>query len=812
MANTSIAVARYIARGWRPVVVKPGGKVPLSKAWQNTTPKPDQFSENDNVGIRLGRTSGGLVDIDLDCPHARQLAGIEGLLWGLPAFGRAGDLPGHFLVNCGDAPDKVIQFGLSTGHGLPLPKDMVLELRANGQTVFPPSKYHRDDGNMQAVVWAAGAEPDTIPEMSWSELHLKAKALALLSVVLAAYPTRGNRDNVCMALAGTLVRIGIEPNIADSLVVRLAQIAGDDEADRRSGKALAASERISAGGEVTGLPSLIELLGLESCEKTIRKWLGFAKENSPLPEGGILVQQGDINGIIDKAEASLIAKCEPIYQRGGELIRVTRLDYEVDDEGINRKAGSIVLLPVRSGWLIQAMARSAPWGKIDSGRHQPIDPPEKYTLGLLSRAGEWRFPQLVGVAAAPTMAMDGRILQEPGFDRLSGLLLDIKAGAYPAVPPSPTMAEAEEALRFLLEPLRGFPFVDAISKAVAVAAILTGLIRPSMNTAPLHAFDAPTAGTGKSLLTSLVGIIATGCEPAAINQGKDNEEDEKRLGAALRSGDLVLQIDNCVRPIRGEFLCTMLTQSTVKVRILGLSELLTLPCRVLAMATGNNLEIAEDMTRRTVISRLDARMEQPETRSFNFDCLEEAHLQRPKLVVAGLTVLRAYVVAGRPGYLEPFGSFKDYDLVRGALTWLDMADPVASRAQLVMADPERAVLGEIMSLWRQTFVAKQFTVAGLNQVLSMSNSSAVSKMLELLQQLGNGKWDAPKIGRYFKKHRDRPIDGLILRGVMHSKLNNWWIEECDAVRIAAQPLEEMQRSGKNAGNNTEANLLGGSVG
>jgi hypothetical protein len=62
-------------------------------------------------------------------------------------------------------------------------------------------------------------------------------------------------------------------------------------------------------------------------------------------------------------------------------------------------------------------------------------------------------------------------------------------------------------------------------------------------------------------------------------------------------------------------------------------------------ATGNNLTIAGDLTRRVIMATLDANCERPEMRTFNVDARTEALTHRPELVAAALTVLRAWHVA-----------------------------------------------------------------------------------------------------------------------------------------------------------------------
>jgi hypothetical protein len=304
--------------------------------------------------------------------------------------------------------------------------------------------------------------------------------------------------------------------------------------------------------------------------------------------------------------------------------------------------------------------------------------------------------------------------------------VDILPGSFPSVPVSPTKDDAQTALARLEQPLRGFPFVDDAAKSVALSALLTAMIRMSLRTSPLHGFDAPTAGTGKSLVAEMVGLLATGFRPPALNQGKSDEEDEKRLSTILFAGDPVIHIDNCERDVTGDFLCSMLTQEIVQARILGLSERRILQSTSLVLASGNNLTFAGDTSRRAVVSRLDAGMERPDTRKFNFDCHEEVKAKRPELVVDALTVLRAYSVAGRPQALTPMGSFDDWEWVRGALVWLGRADPAETRSAIMESDPKKDELSEVMEIWKRTLGSEPSRRRWTKATATARSSSAIS--------------------------------------------------------------------------------------
>jgi len=75
----AVELARdYLRRGWQPVPIDRGQKMPRDKAWQSLAITEanveDYFSDDDNVGVQLGGRSGGLTDVDIDCAEALGLA------------------------------------------------------------------------------------------------------------------------------------------------------------------------------------------------------------------------------------------------------------------------------------------------------------------------------------------------------------------------------------------------------------------------------------------------------------------------------------------------------------------------------------------------------------------------------------------------------------------------------------------------------------------------------------------------------------------------------------------------------------------
>lgn len=502
--------------------------------------------------------------------------------------------------------------------------------------------------------------------------------------------------------------------------------------------------------------------------------------------GGIVMRGGDLPQIVDQAEAALLKL--PIYQRGGVLTRAIKLEKIRPGGAVRRDTGSTVLIPVTEPWLTEQMGRAIRWFTYNESKDKlsPADPSAIYARTLLNR-GEWRLPTLRAVVTAPTLASDGRIISEPGFDAASGLLVDTRPNGFPPVPTNPTQDDAAAALYKLCQPLRGFPFVDDAAKAVALSALLTALIRPSLDAVPLHGFDAPMPGSGKSLLAEMVGLLATGYLPPAMNQGGNEEEDEKRLSAIQFSGDPVIHIDNCERNISGAYLCSMLTQPTTKARILGQSTMRELPSTAVVLASGNNLTFAGDVTRRVVICRVNANIERPDMREFDFDCHEEVRAQRAELVVAGLTVLRAYHMAervkpraDRTVRITPMGSFTGWEWVRGALMWLGHPDPADTRTTILDNDPRRDELTAVMDLWDTAFgdrrveVAEIATGAERNEP-SVPDSDAEALCNKFIEVTNKPKWNGKSVGWWLNRHKDRVTGGRCFRCEKSANRQSWWL-------------------------------------
>lgn len=515
--------------------------------------------------------------------------------------------------------------------------------------------------------------------------------------------------------------------------------------------------------------------------KTALEWEG----NQPLPpppgadrdhRNIIQIVKGELPRMVDEAETALLAFPDHggLYQRGGQIVRVVRLESSQAGTGVKRAAGSPVIQLVTMPALVETLSRAASWIQFDgrSDDWRPRDCPRLVAETYAARAGSWEMRPLVGVVDIPTLRPDGSILQALGYDAETGLLL--LSSAPVEIKPDPDREDSVEAIRQLLEPLDGFPFDSDISQSVALAAMLTACIRYAVPTAPMFLFDAPAPGTGKSLLADVVSIISTGTPAPSMNQAPTPEEEGKRLFAALLEGASLICIDNAERPFEGDVLSSILTQPSYRGRVLGSSVTATVPTAVTFLGTGNNISVKGDLTRRVLLCRLDAALEHPEERLFRGSLRDTIRARRPQLVAAALTILRAYQVAGCPEQNNaPYGGFEQWSTwVRNALIWAGQADPCASRARIQTGDESARQLDALLTAWEQRFGLQLATIQqAMNEPPDELHEAAAD-----IAGDAKGNVNVRRLGKWISRYEARICKGrYFAAGTMSGSRRTWHI-------------------------------------
>ncbi len=396
-----------------------------------------------------------------------------------------------------------------------------------------------------------------------------------------------------------------------------------------------------------------------------------------------------------------------LYQRGGILVRVIR-DRQPSD-GVLRCDGSATIQALPAANLRERMTRVATFSKLNRKGEEVAAHPTPWLVSAIEARAEWDgVRHLMGVSDTPILRPDGSIWQQPGYDERTGVLFEPAGGAvFPEVHPEVNIDDADVAMSTLFEVVCDFPFESQEHKSAWLAALLTPLARFAFTgPSPLFLIDANVRGAGKGLLAQTIGRIVLGREMPVSSYAHDREEMRKKLTAIAIAGDRLILLDNLEGMFGNDALDRALTSTRWKDRILGRSEEVELPLIPAWYATGNNVRVAADTMRRVIHIRLDCLSEQPEERhGFKHEnLLAWVDAQRGRLLSAALTIVSAYLRAGRPSStLKPFGSFEGWSsVVREAAVWLGLPDPCLTRTRLAeSADSAADAMGQLLVAWRQ---------------------------------------------------------------------------------------------------------------
>jgi hypothetical protein len=492
-----------------------------------------------------------------------------------------------------------------------------------------------------------------------------------------------------------------------------------------------------------------------------------AGDSGPPPAGGaagdagdrprIQVNQRQQRDVRADALAALHAANDPpgLFVRGDAVTRVIGLRERPATQTLTKDA------------LSSHLADAADWYRLD--KDGPVDIPLPRAVlddlsGLPPEA--WPLPVLERLTPAPVLAPDGTITTTPGYHPAARVYYaPTRTLGLPPVANTPSAREVEVARALLLEDLLGdFPFAGpedgAAERAHAAALLLLPFARALIDgPTPLHLVEAPEQGTGKTLLVTACLLPYLGQEPAATAEARDDDEWRKRITAKLDAGAEVVFIDNLHRPLDAGALAAALTARWWSDRLLGASRTITLPVRCVWVATGNNPALSGELARRTVRIRIDARTDQPWLREgFRHDDLRGwATSSRADLVWAALTLIRAWVAAGRPAGTVRLGSYEAWAHVMSGILTVAGIDGFLGNLEELYATSDRdgAAWRALVGLWWARHGTSAVKVADLYELVAAND-------LPLPLRGDGDRSRRIQLGKLLARHRDRTIAGYHL--------------------------------------------------
>jgi hypothetical protein len=393
------------------------------------------------------------------------------------------------------------------------------------------------------------------------------------------------------------------------------------------------------------------------------------------------------------------------------------------------------------------------------------DPSTKLVRMVAALLRESGFRDLRAVTDVPVLRRDGTLV-ENGYCPQTKLVVRAPWELAEAARERLTgtggvdVAQARAALKVLWRPFAEFPFVGALDRGGALAALLTAAVRPVLPTAPAFGFDAPAQGSGKSLLSRSVSALAGPFKVYAPLPVKDDDEVRKVLLTVLLEAPRAAVFDNMLGLLDSGALGALLTSETFSGRMLGTNTSIHAPTAVLMILNGNNLAMAGDMPRRVVSVRIDPKDDIPHARRFDFDPEQAVRERRGDLLLAALTLIKSALPAARRGRV---GSFEAWDEMIGqTVVWVrdvldeTFGDPAESIRQAVEFDPRREELVVLLSLLRKAFGNGWFSAS---EVSSLAGSGG-----PMAEALDVERHASPKsVGRYLTNRKDGRAGGLALQ-------------------------------------------------
>jgi hypothetical protein len=672
-----------IARQYPVVLIPSGEKGPKRRNWHEYHATADQaerhVSAGGNVGILLGSVS-GLIDLEADTPDAEQtlLDLFDGIPPQTPSWSSSRGIHRLFRYE-----ERLADLGAWPKHG-------GLEFRlGNGracQSVIPPS--NAGGVPRQWIIDLADQEPSALPDA------VIEKMLGLFAphATRNAEPAARNpelHEHQVRTLSTYLDRALIPFNVRTDdlgrtfLDTAYCPLKGEEHTDGAA--ALIVNPDGSMGFNC--FHSKCAGKGFDDLEQAI----------GPLKP---IIKIGPDEDRVTAEAIRALASAPNVFQRGTLLVEIAR---EAPAPKLaTRQSTAPRLRPIPIPSITESLSAVATFKKFNAKEKTEVRcrVPDNIVRMIDARSNWPAIRPIEGIVCSPVLLPNGEILSAPGYHEQSGLYLDSSTSW-------PDLMTTSEAVELIAELFCDFPFGEPCHRSGAIAALLTPLARHAyQGPTPFFLVEANTRGSGKGLLVDVLSTIAEGRRASLTSAPKGEDEFRKLLTSIALAAPTLAILDNLKGDLSSPSFEQALTAGSWRDRVLGGNKVIDLPLLTVWLATGNNCSLSADLVRRTQHIRLDSLLERPEERTgFRHpDLLGWALQERPRMVMAGLSILHGFHAAGLPDQqLTPWGSFAGWsNLVRSAVVWAGLPDPAASRALLAdQADDETSQLRELMDAWAE---------------------------------------------------------------------------------------------------------------
>jgi hypothetical protein len=479
-----------------------------------------------------------------------------------------------------------------------------------------------------------------------------------------------------------------------------------------------------------------------------------------------------------------------LYTRGNQLCVVARVEEDDPEDAkpkVRRYRGTPTARILGPISIIAKLEKLLRFYKLGKYGPMPSRPPEALAKLLIEEQSYPGVRPLTHITDCPFVDLDGNLVGNEGYHRPTETL--IVSSPVVKVPKNPTRQDAFRAATKFLGLFDKFPWQKPQDKLAFLAANLTSIQAPTIaGDMPGYLITSNDAGTGKTLLINSIGFVSRGGRIPSITPVSDRTEMDKILNTIALECMGAVNFDNIPNGscFGNSALDSAMTSGGAKSgRILGTNTSIKdayLHC--LWCATGNNITLADDGSRRWLISNLLTEEETPFERvdlDPERDDLEKYILdRRGEILGLLLTILLAHARAGRPRHGKGrSGSFEEWDdMIRSAISWTfagsgwegledDEMDCLTTQREAMKEDSERLLDEALVTAWVEGFGCDRYghTVADvIREVDSIEVAGAGgeppplwSVLMDIAQ--GDQKKIRQRLGDRLSSIQNKPVMG-----------------------------------------------------
>lgn len=656
ITDSRLVAKDLLAKGVRVYPVVSGQKAPKGKNWQlsrlDESDIDELFGPGSNILRLNGEPSSWQVDVDADTPEAAAAAKmlLPRTAW---VHGHPGNPESHYTFICiGAETTQFVHPVMQADTSGKKHKKMLVEIRSTKSgTIMPGSRhpngdfycFYKDGQHNEAM--PPNEKPATIEV---ADLTQKVKWIAAIAL-LAPEWGEGSRQAMTLHLSGALLHGGMTPEDVAEFIRALCVVAGDEEVEKRVQAAQGTAEKFAAGEPVTGFTSLGESIVEKAILTQVGKWLGLSNKKPSQIESSasgraFVILNGDFSEELEATVTHLLNANvpEPKYFNFNEGLAVVVTDAQP-------RIKSLDVDTVRE--VVCDEMKFFPDTEKDEVKCQ--HPHRDLLTTLIKSSKVKRFPALSRLINAPVMGCDGILHTRYGYSPASQAFLCVKGLEALEEMGEVTEEDVARALALFNDgPLSGFVFDSKASRTHAFCGMLQPIVRATFGgPTPLYLVEAPTAGSGKTILARFVAGINSPRIQDTILPQEEPEREKLVLSLLLALPEAVL-FDNITGYVKSATLDKLLTSEEYSGRILGVTKNITLPNTALWLATGNNVSFYGDLLTRTLRIGLDTGLPNPHQRSGYAVPDLNAWLREHRLeaLTALVTLVRYWQQQGMPKY------------------------------------------------------------------------------------------------------------------------------------------------------------------